>query len=166
MSATPDTPAALLATWEATATPAQRAAQAPHRVALLAWLTHLHQLLTSAPLLAINVDMEDIYTIVRGASAIRAAQTETAGPTRAAEALRQLLGALPSSVAGQPARRALLFIVSGPAASLEMDELSKITETIHTALLHDEGEMIFGHGERAAVTAGAMQVWLLLAYQA
>lgn len=158
------TPAALLAAWEAPATPAQLAAQAPHRAAVLVWLTALHQLIASALPLPGNVDMDDIYTVVRSAGAMRAAQTETAGPTRAAEALRQLV--LPVAIYGQPARRALLFIASGTTAPLEMDELSEITETIHTTLLHDEGEMIFGHSEQVAITNGAIQVWLLLAYQA
>lgn len=166
LPATPNTPAALLAAWEATITPFQLTTQIPHREAVLAWLTALHQLLASAAPLPGNVDMEDLATVLRGAGAIRAAQTETTGSTRAAAALRQLLAALPSAADGQPARRALLFLVSGPTAPLEMDELSEITETIHTARLHDDGEMIFGHSEQAMTAAGAVQVWLLLAYQA
>ena len=162
--AAPPTPTALLAAWEAAATPAQLAAQAPYRAMVLAWLTTLHQLVASAPPLPGEVDMDDAYTIMRGAGAIRAAQTETTGPTRAAAALRQLLAAVPPSVDGQPARRALLSVVSGPAAPLEMDELSEIMETLHNTLLRDDGEMIFGHGERVTVAAGAVQVWLLLSY--
>ena len=155
-------PAALLAAWEATATPAQLAAQARHCPAVLAWLTALHQQLIRVPPSPGNVDMDDVWTVTRGAGALRAAQTETTGPARAAEALRQLLAALPAAVAGQPARRALLYILSGPVAPLEMDELSEITETIHKVLLHDEGEMIFGHAERVMVAA--VQVWVLLGY--
>lgn len=162
--AAPPTPTTLLAAWEAAATPAQLAAQAPYRAVVLAWLTTLHQMVASAPPLPGEVDMDDAYTIMRGAGAIRAAQTETTGSTRAAAAVRQLLAALPPSVDGQPARRALLYIVSGPAAELEIDELSEITDTTHNALLHDNGEMIFGHGELTTVAVGALQVWLLLSY--
>ncbi|MDO7887913.1 hypothetical protein [Hymenobacter cheonanensis] len=159
----PPTPAAPLATWETTATPTQLTAQAPHQEALLAWLTDLHHLLASTPALPGSIAMDDVSTVLCGAGAMRAAKTETTGPARTAEALRQLLSALPSDADEQPARRALLFIVSSTAAPLEMDELSEITETIHTVLLRDEGEMVFGHSEQAMVAAGAMQVWLLLA---
>lgn len=154
----------LLAAWEATATPAQLAAQAPYRAVVLAWLTTLHQLVASAPPLPGEVDMDDAYTVMRGAGAIRAAQTETTGPTRAAAAVRQLLAAVPPSVNGQPARRALLSVVSGTVAPLKMDELSEIMETLQNTLLHDNGEMIFGHGELTTVAVGALQVWLLLSY--
>ncbi|GAB3634887.1 hypothetical protein GCM10027422_04770 [Hymenobacter arcticus] len=161
---TPAAPTALLAGWEATATPAQLAAQTPHRPALFAWLTALRELVASAPPLPGNVDMGDVHTVMRGAGAIRAAQTETTGPGRAAAALWQLLATLPPAVEEQPAQYALLYIVSDSAAPLEMAELSELTETILSALLHNDGELIFGHDERVMVATGAMQVWLLLSY--
>lgn len=160
------TPAALAAAWEATATPSQLAAQAPYQEAIIAWLTAFHLATTSPPPHPGNLDMADAATVMREAAAIRAARASTAGPTRAAAAVQQLRAALPPAVGSQPARRALLFITSSPATPLEMDELSEITETIHTTLLHDNGEMIFGHDEHAIATGGDLHVWLLLGYQA
>ena len=154
--AAPATPVALLAAWEAAATPAQTAAQLPHQPAVLACLTAL---LVQLPA-DINVDLEDARTVLHGAGSLRAAPAAANGPARVAEALRQLRAALP----GVAAQRALLCLSSSPAAPLEMDELTELTEAIHAQELRNEGELVFGHGELPAAAPDELRVWLLLAY--
>lgn len=154
--AAPSTPVALLAAWEAAATPAQTAAQLPHQPVVLACLTAL----LTQPCADINVDLEDARAVLRGVGSLRAAAAAASGPGRVTEALRQLRAALPAA----PALRALLCINSATAALLEMDELTELTETIHVHELSNEGEMVFGHGELPASVTDELRVWLLLAY--
>jgi hypothetical protein len=103
--------------------------------------------------------------VLSGAAAIWAAQVTAAGSARAAAVVQLLHAARPAAVGSQPARQALLFVTASATTPLEIDELSKIRETIHPTLLHDNGEMIWGHRDLPLATGDDLQVWLL-GYQA
>lgn len=94
----------------------------------------------------VNVDFEDVKTVMKesGAAVMGSAQTEGENRARkAAEAAisspllnnRDILGA----------DKILLSIISGEEAELQMDELTEITEYIQEKS-GDDAEVIFGHG--------------------
>ena len=158
------TPAALLQAWEARAQP-DPAAYAAQRPALLALLSDFCALLGSQD--DINVDLEDLRSVLRPATALGLARATAAGPGRAARATQALLAALaPQRIAGHAhARSALLSISSPDDAYLEMDELCEITQTIQDHLGPD-AEMIFGHGTYPAAEGAGLHLWLLVGYAA
>ena len=94
----------------------------------------------------VNVDFQDVRTVMRDAGAAVMGSAETRGENRARKAAE---GALASPLLDNRdimgAKRILLSIISGEEAELQMDELSEITEHIQDQAGED-AEMIFGHG--------------------
>jgi cell division protein FtsZ len=94
----------------------------------------------------VNVDFQDVRTVMLNAGAAVMGSLETRGDNRARKAAE---GALASPLLDNRdimgAKKILLSIISGEEAELQMDELTEITEYIQ-GQAGDEGEMIFGHG--------------------
>ena len=94
----------------------------------------------------VNVDFQDVRTVMLNAGAAVMGSAETRGENRARKAAE---GALSSPLLDNRdimgAKKILLSIISGVEAELQMDELTEITEYIQDQA-GDEGEMIFGHG--------------------
>ena len=94
----------------------------------------------------VNVDFQDVRTVMRKAGAAVMGSAETSGQDRALRAAEQaLLSPLLDSRDIMGAKKILLSIVSGDEAELQMDELTMITEYIQ-GQAGDECEVIFGHG--------------------
>jgi cell division protein FtsZ len=94
----------------------------------------------------VNVDFQDVRTVMLNAGAAVMGSAETRGENRARKAAE---GALASPLLDNRdimgAKKILLSIISGAEAELQMDELTEITEYIQEQAGQD-GEMIFGHG--------------------
>lgn len=94
----------------------------------------------------VNVDFQDVRTVMLNAGAAVMGSAETRGENRALKAAE---GALASPLLDNRdimgAQRILLSIISGVEAELQMDELTEITEYIQSQA-GEEAEMIFGHG--------------------
>ena len=94
----------------------------------------------------VNVDFQDVRTVMLNAGAAVMGSTETRGDSRAKKAAE---GALSSPLLDNRdimgAKKILLSIISGVEAELQMDELTEITEYIQEQA-GEEAEMIFGHG--------------------
>jgi cell division protein FtsZ len=94
----------------------------------------------------VNVDFQDVRTVMLNAGAAVMGSVETRGDARAKKAAE---GALASPLLDNRdimgAKKILLSIISGVEAELQMDELTEITEYIQEQA-GDEAEMIFGHG--------------------
>lgn len=94
----------------------------------------------------VNVDFQDVRTVMLNAGPAVMGTAETRGENRAIKAAS---GALTSPLLDNcdimGARKILLSIVSGEEAELQMDELSQITEYIQERA-GQEAEVIFGHG--------------------
>lgn len=94
----------------------------------------------------VNVDFQDVRTVMLNAGAAVMGSMETRGENRAQKAAE---GALSSPLLDNRdimgAKRILLSIISGEEAELQMDELTEITEYIQDQAGED-AEMIFGHG--------------------
>ncbi len=94
----------------------------------------------------VNVDFEDVRTVMHNAGAAVMGSATMEGDDRA---LRAAEGALTSPLLNNKnvhgAKKILLSIISGEQAELQMDELTVITEYIQD-MAGDEAEMIFGHG--------------------
>lgn len=94
----------------------------------------------------VNVDFQDVRTVMLNAGAAVMGSAETRGDNRAKKAAE---GALSSPLLDNRdimgAKKILLSIISGIEAELQMDELSEITEYIQEQA-GDDAEMIFGHG--------------------
>ncbi len=99
----------------------------------------------------VNVDFQDVRTVMLNAGAAVMGSAETAGEGRALRAAEQALASpLLDNKDIMGAKRILLSIISGEEAELQMDELSQITEYIQSQS-GDECEVIFGHGVDAAL---------------
>jgi cell division protein FtsZ len=94
----------------------------------------------------VNVDFQDVRTVMHNAGAAVMGASETRGESRARKAAE---GALASPLLDNRdimgAKKILLSIISGEEAELQMDELTEITEYIQEQA-GEEAEMIFGHG--------------------
>jgi cell division protein FtsZ len=94
----------------------------------------------------VNVDFQDVRTVMLNAGAAVMGASETRGDSRARKAAE---GALASPLLDNRdimgAKKILLSIISGEEAELQMDELTEITEYIQEQA-GEEAEMIFGHG--------------------
>jgi cell division protein FtsZ len=94
----------------------------------------------------VNVDFQDVRTVMLNAGAAVMGSAETRGDNRARKAAE---GALASPLLDNRdimgAKKILLSIISGVEAELQMDELTEITQYIQDQA-GDDGEMIFGHG--------------------
>lgn len=94
----------------------------------------------------VNVDFQDVRTVMLNAGAAVMGTSETRGENRARKAASEALASpLLDNRDINGAKKILLSIISGGEAELSMDELSEITEYIQ-GQAGDEAEMIFGHG--------------------
>jgi cell division protein FtsZ len=94
----------------------------------------------------VNVDFQDVRTVMLNAGAAVMGSAETRGDNRAVKASQQALASpLLDSRDIMGAKKILLSIISGEEAELQMDELTTITEYIQQQA-GDEAEVIFGHG--------------------
>lgn len=94
----------------------------------------------------VNVDFQDVRTVMLNAGAAVMGTAETRGDNRARKAAESALASpLLDNRDILGAKRILLSIFSGTEVELSMDELSEITEFIQ-AQAGQEAEMIFGHG--------------------
>jgi len=94
----------------------------------------------------VNVDFQDVRTVMLNAGAAVMGSSETRGDNRATKAAQLALASpLLDSKDIMGAKKILLSIISGEEAELQMDELSQITEYIQ-AQAGDDAEVIFGHG--------------------
>jgi cell division protein FtsZ len=100
----------------------------------------------------VNVDFQDVRTVMLNAGAAVMGSSETRGDNRAIKAAQQALASpLLDSRDIMGAKKILLSIISGEEAELQMDELSTITEYIQSQA-GDEAEVIFGHGVDAQLS--------------
>ncbi len=94
----------------------------------------------------VNVDFEDVKTVMKGAGPAVMGSAKTVGDNRARRAAEE---ALNSPLLNQQnifgAKKILLSIISGEEAELQMDELTDITDYIQE-YAGDNAEVIFGHG--------------------
>ncbi|SDL34150.1 cell division protein FtsZ [Catalinimonas alkaloidigena] len=94
----------------------------------------------------VNVDFEDVKTVMRDSGAAVMGSATTSGDSRASRAAEQALASpLLNEKDIHGAKKILLSIVSGSKSELQMDELSEITGYIQEKAGED-AEMIFGHG--------------------
>ncbi len=94
----------------------------------------------------VNVDFEDVKTVMKDSGAAVMGSAITEGENRARRAAEEALSSpLLNSTDIFGAQKILLSIMSGEEAELEMDELSEITEFIQEKA-GEEAEVIFGHG--------------------
>ena len=94
----------------------------------------------------VNVDFEDVKTVMKDSGAAVMGSSITEGENRARRAAEEALNSpLLNNTDIQGAQKILLSIMSGPDHELEMDELTEITAYIQEKAGQD-AEMIFGHG--------------------
>lgn len=94
----------------------------------------------------VNVDFQDVRTVMLNAGAAVMGSAETRGDNRSIKAAQQALASpLLDNKDIMGAKKILLSIISGDEAELQMDELTTITEYIQQQA-GDEAEVIFGHG--------------------
>ncbi len=99
----------------------------------------------------VNVDFQDVRTVMSNAGAAVMGSAETRGDNRAIKAAQQALASpLLDNKDIMGAKKILLSIISGEEAELQMDELTTITEYIQEQA-GDEAEVIFGHGVDAGL---------------
>lgn len=92
----------------------------------------------------VNVDLEDVRTVIAGASKATVGSGVGVGEGRAMLAAH---GAVATALLGneiKDANRVLLSVISGPETELEMDELIDIVEFIQNST-SEQAEIIFGH---------------------
>ncbi len=94
----------------------------------------------------VNVDFEDVKTVMHKAGAAVMGSAKTEGDGRALRAAEEALNSpLLNNTDILGAEKILLSIISGDQAELQMDELTEITDYIQEKA-GDEAEVIFGHG--------------------
>ena len=94
----------------------------------------------------VNVDFQDVRTVMHNAGAAVMGSAETKGENRARKAAEEALASpLLDNKDILGAQKILLSIISGEQAELQMDELTEITEYIQEQA-GDDAEVIFGHG--------------------
>jgi cell division protein FtsZ len=94
----------------------------------------------------VNVDFEDVKTVMKNAGAAVMGSARTEGDGRALRAAEEALNSpLLNNTDIHGAEKILLSIISGELAELQMDELTEITDYIQEKA-GDEAEVIFGHG--------------------
>lgn len=99
----------------------------------------------------VNVDFQDVRTVMSDAGAAVMGTAETRGDTRAMKAAQQALASpLLDNHDIMGSKKILLSIISGEEAELQMDELTTITEYIQ-GQAGDDAEVIFGHGVDAGL---------------
>lgn len=94
----------------------------------------------------VNVDFQDVRTVMLDAGAAVMGSATTKGENRAQRAAEEALASpLLDNRDIHGAQKILLSIISGEQAELQMDELTEITEYIQDQA-GDDAEVIFGHG--------------------
>ncbi|MBK6266958.1 cell division protein FtsZ [Marivirga sp. S37H4] len=94
----------------------------------------------------VNVDFEDVKTVMKNAGAAVMGSARTEGDGRAIRAAEEALSSpLLNNTDILGAQKILLSIISGEQAELQMDELTEITDYIQEQAGED-AEVIFGHG--------------------
>ncbi len=94
----------------------------------------------------VNVDFEDVKTVMKNSGAAVMGSAQTEGENRALRAAEQAIASpLLNNKNIQGADKILLSIISGEHAELQMDELTEITQFIQEKAGED-AEVIFGHG--------------------
>ena len=94
----------------------------------------------------VNVDFQDVRTVMHNAGAAVMGSAQTKGDNRARRAAEEALSSpLLDNRDIMGAQKILLSIISGEQAELQMDELTEITEYIQEEAGED-AEVIFGHG--------------------
>ena len=94
----------------------------------------------------VNVDFEDVKTVMRDSGAAVMGSSTTEGENRARRAAEEAISSpLLNNENIHGAQKILLSIISGEEAELQMDELTDITEYIQEVAGTD-AEVIFGHG--------------------
>ncbi|GAA3969591.1 hypothetical protein [Hymenobacter antarcticus] len=125
-------------------------------------LTVLHHILADTG--DINVDHQDVWALLAGATSLQFGMATGGGHNRAAVVGQQLWES--STLLGDatlPAHRILLAIQSGTTPELEMDELTQILEYV-VSQAGDQVEVVFGHGLNPAL-GGSIQVMMLVSRQ-
>ncbi len=94
----------------------------------------------------VNVDFEDVKTVMKDAGAAVMGSAQTHGENRALRAAEEALNSpLLNNRNIHGAEKILLSIISGEEAELQMDELAEITDYM-TEFSGEDAEVIFGHG--------------------
>lgn len=94
----------------------------------------------------VNVDFEDVKTVMKNSGAAVMGSSQTEGDNRARRAAEMAIASpLLNNKDIHGAEKILLSIISGEEAELQMDELAEITDYIQE-VAGDEAEVIFGHG--------------------
>lgn len=94
----------------------------------------------------VNVDFEDVKTVMKNSGAAVMGSSQTQGENRARKAAEAAISSpLLNNRDILGADKILLSIISGEEAELQMDELTEITEYIQEKS-GDNAEVIFGHG--------------------
>ncbi|MEO9964860.1 MAG: cell division protein FtsZ [Reichenbachiella sp.] len=94
----------------------------------------------------VNVDFEDVKTVMKDSGGAVMGSAETSGESRARRAAEEAINSpLLNNQNIEGADKILLSIISGDKAELQMDELTEITDFMQE-LAGDDAEVIFGHG--------------------
>ena len=94
----------------------------------------------------VNVDFEDVKTVMKDSGGAVMGSAETSGESRARRAAEEAINSpLLNNQNIEGADKILLSIISGDQAELQMDELTEITDFMQE-LAGDDAEVIFGHG--------------------
>lgn len=94
----------------------------------------------------VNVDFEDVKTVMKDSGGAVMGSAETTGENRAIRAAEEAINSpLLNNQNIKGAEKILLSIISGEQAELKMDELTEITDFMQE-IAGDEAEVIFGHG--------------------
>lgn len=99
----------------------------------------------------VNVDFEDVKTVMKDAGAAVMGSARASGESRARRAAEMALNSpLLNNQNILGAEKILLSIMSGEDSELQMDELAEITDYMQE-FAGDEAEVIFGHGVDASL---------------
>ncbi|MDH3708420.1 MAG: cell division protein FtsZ [Cyclobacteriaceae bacterium] len=94
----------------------------------------------------VNVDFEDVKTVMNDSGAAVMGSSTTEGENRARRAAEEAMSSpLLNNENIHGAQKILLSIISGEEAELQMDELTDITEYIQE-MAGTDADVIFGHG--------------------
>ena len=94
----------------------------------------------------VNVDFEDVKTVIKNAGAAVMGSAQVEGEDRAKKAVEKaLISPLLNHKNIKGAKKILLSIYSSPDMELQMDELTEITNYIRE-IIGEDTEMIFGNG--------------------
>ena len=94
----------------------------------------------------VNVDFEDVKTVMKDSGGAVMGSAETTGENRALRAAEEAIKSpLLNNQDINGAEKILLSIISGDQAELKMDELMEITDFMQD-MAGEDAEVIFGHG--------------------